>query len=177
MAAFRVSTVPDGRIPVDEERTDARAKKVIGTARAETAQRLRPARAGERQRLVGVGEMSDDAAVRRHRAAQRRQNACGHVAAVVERLVRERRRTPPRRGYRGRAGTMLVDELAHLIDRADAVQVALALCGAPCEQPVAAEDESVGARVVPDRCLDEQRELEARPLPRHPDDAAAELAG
>ena len=77
---------------------------------------------------------------------------------------------------RGLAGAMLVDERAHLIDRADAVEVALALRGAPGKEPMAAEDQPVRARVVPDRRFDEQRELEAGPLPRHPDDAPAEPA-
>ena len=100
----------------------------------------------------------------------------GYVAPVLERCVQGAAEDRRAAGYRGRAGAMLIDELTHLIDRADAVQVALTLRGAPGEQPVAAEDQSVCAGVVPDRRLDEQRELEPGPLPRHPDDAPAEPA-
>ena len=171
MAAFKRVDSPRRRIPVDEERADARAKKVIGAARAEAAQRAGPARAGKRERFVGVGEMRDDAPVRRYGPAQRRQNLRGHVAPVVERFVRK---AAERRA--ACAGAMLVDELAHLIDGADAVEVALALRGAPGKEPMAAEDQSICARVVPDRRFDEERELEPGPLPGHPDDAPAEPA-
>ena len=71
---------------------------------------------------------------------------------------------------------MLVDELAHLIDGANAVEVALALRGAPGKEPMAAEDQSICARVVPDRRFDQEGELEPGPLPGHPDDAPAEPA-
>src|SRR5688572_11991419 len=70
--------------------------------------------------------------------------------------------------------TVLVDECSHLIDRADAVRVAFALRRAPCEEPVAAENQSVGARVVPHGRFDEKRELEARALPWYPDDVPIE---
>ena len=149
---------------------------MIGAAGAEAAQRAGPSRSGERQRFVGIGVVRDDAPVRRHRPAQRRQNSQRQSRAGSRAAHERRRRIPTRRGYRGRAGAMLIDELSHLIDRANAVQVALTLRGAPGKQPVAAENQSVCARVVPDRRFDERRQLETGPLPRHPDDAPAESA-
>ena len=71
------------------------------------------------------------------------------------------------------ASLMLGDELAHLIDGPDAVDVTLALGVSPREQPVAAENQTVGARMIRNCLLDQQRQLESRPLPRHPDDASA----
>ncbi len=68
---------------------------------------------------------------------------------------------------------MVLDELAHLVDGLDAADVALALRVAPGEQAVAAEDDAVAAGIVLDRLAQHQRQLEAGPLPRHPDDLAA----
>ena len=68
---------------------------------------------------------------------------------------------------------VLLDEIAHLVDGADAAHVAVALRLAPGEQPVAAEDQAVAAGCPFDGALQHQRELESRPLPRDPDDLAA----
>src|SRR5207249_8778507 len=74
-----------------------------------------------------------------------------------------------------RCARMRLHELAHLIDRLQAVQIAIALRVAPREEPVAAEHESVASRVVVTRAPQHQRKLEAGALPRHPDDPAPEL--
>ena len=68
---------------------------------------------------------------------------------------------------------MLLDELAHLIDRLQAVRVALVLRGAPREQSVAAEQDAVASGVLHDGAAEHHAQLEARTLPRHPDDAPA----
>src|SRR5437763_1286413 len=75
------------------------------------------------------------------------------------------------------AGFFLVlkNELAHLIDGADAVQVALALRVAPSEQAMAAQKHSVASRVVLHDLLELQGQLKAGPLPRKPLYFASEL--
>src|SRR6185436_19081224 len=65
------------------------------------------------------------------------------------------------------------NEFAHLVDGAYARQIAVPLCGAPREQPVAAEDDAVAARHGLDRFPEHQRQLETRTLPGDPDDATA----
>src|SRR3954462_12144978 len=64
------------------------------------------------------------------------------------------------------------DEFAHLVDRVNAVQIAIALCHAPCEETMTAKDQPFGACVVLHRPLDEQCQFKSRTLPRHPDDLA-----
>src|SRR5262249_58156878 len=68
---------------------------------------------------------------------------------------------------------VLVDEFPHLIDRLDAVPVAVALRVAPREQAVAAEHDAVGARMPGDGRFQHHRQLEAGALPRHPDDPSS----
>jgi hypothetical protein len=70
---------------------------------------------------------------------------------------------------------MRVDEHAHLVDRAEAARVALALRVAPREETVAAEHDSVAPGMLLDRAAQHERELESGALPREPDDAAAEF--
>src|SRR6185369_11889640 len=70
---------------------------------------------------------------------------------------------------------VLIEEVAHLIDGADAVQITLLLRLPPREQPVAPEDQAVAARVRVDGFPQHQRELEAWALPRDPDDLPSEL--
>src|SRR5207302_3945742 len=65
---------------------------------------------------------------------------------------------------------VIVDELAHLVDRLHAVDVAVAPAVAPGEQAVAAEHDPVATGMIHDRLSKHQRELEARTLPRHPRD-------
>ncbi len=63
---------------------------------------------------------------------------------------------------------VVVDELAHLIDGLDAVQVTVPLRVAPREEAVAAEDKAVAAGLPGHGLPQHQRELESGPLPRHP---------
>ena len=70
---------------------------------------------------------------------------------------------------------MLEDELAHLVDGVDAVQVALALCHAPGEQAVTSQNQPLSARIIRYRAFDEERQFEAGALPGNPYDLAAEL--
>ncbi len=152
------------------ERRDARAQEVIGTARAHLAQRLRPRRVRECDRVLSAVVMRDDAPVRRHRAAQIRQDP------VDERFAprRGRRRGPAEERPSG-ALAVVLHELAHLIDGLDAVDVRFLLRLAPREQPVPAEHDPVAARSRVDSLPQHQRQLEPGPLPRHPRDAPAVL--
>jgi hypothetical protein len=116
--------------------------------------------------------MADDAAVGGHRAAQDRKQLGDGGLAVAERRgdgsTAEARAVPPRH--------VLLDELPHLIDGLDAVQITLALRRTPREEAVAAQDDAVAARMFLDRLAQHQRQLESRPLPRDPDHAPAVLA-
>src|SRR5215831_9101807 len=68
---------------------------------------------------------------------------------------------------------MLLDEFPHLIDRPDAVHVALALGVAPRKQAVTAEDDAVAAGTGLDRLAEHQCQLESGTLPRYPGDPAS----
>ncbi len=114
--------------------------------------------------------MGDDAPIRRHHAAERRQDARRDRPAVLERVVNK-----PAEQHRP-AGAMPGDELAHLIDRPNAVEIAFTRRGSPREQPVAAQNQSVRAFMIADGLLDEQRQLKPGALPRHPDNPAAVLS-
>jgi hypothetical protein len=69
---------------------------------------------------------------------------------------------------------VLLDELAHLIDGADAAGVAFLLRHSPREQAVSTEDDSVASRVVRDGAAQHQRQFEPGPLPGQPHDMATE---
>src|SRR5689334_19805702 len=66
---------------------------------------------------------------------------------------------------------MLQDELAHLIDGTDAIQIAFPLRMAPSEQAVTRENQPVASRMVLDSLLQQKRQLETRTLPRQPGDS------
>ena len=71
---------------------------------------------------------------------------------------------------------MLVDKLAHFVDGADAVQIALALSLAPGEQAMAAQQNAFRTRVLPDGIFEHESQFEAGTLPRQPNDLTVELA-
>ncbi len=141
---------------------------MIGAARTEAAEICGPGGPRKLSDDFVVGEVRDDAASGRQLAAQRRQNLRRYLSAVRHGLVshaaEDHRLARPVR----------VDELSHLVDGPDAVQVALALRVAPGEQAVAAENQPVASRVVPDAFFNHQRELEAGPLPWNPDNPPVE---
>src|SRR5579885_1884033 len=70
---------------------------------------------------------------------------------------------------------MFEDELTHLVNRPDAVQIAFPLSIAPGEKPVTAQQSSVTAGIISDRALQLQRQFKARPLPGQPDEVAPEF--
>src|SRR3954462_419345 len=89
-----------------------------------------------------------------------------------------RSRAAERRAAKARpVGSLLVllDEVPHLIDGADAVQVTLVLRRPPREQAMTAKNDPVAARVLVNGALQHQRQLEAGALPGPPGDPAAEL--
>ncbi len=70
---------------------------------------------------------------------------------------------------------MLRNELAHLVDRPQTVQITFALRVAPGEQAMAAQQHAIASRIVSNRLFKLQRELKPGPLPRQPYDLAPEL--
>ena len=65
---------------------------------------------------------------------------------------------------------MLSNEFAHLVDGVNAVQVAIALRHAPCEQAMAAQQDAFRAGVCLDGLFDQERQFEAGTLPWNPHD-------
>ena len=104
---------------------------MVGATGAQGAQFFSPLRPGEGQGIVIVGVMSNDSAVRGNRAAQ-----CGKYLNG-DRLTIWNSRMLDSAKENALLRLVPKDELTHLINRVDAVQVALALCGAPGEQAVA----------------------------------------
>src|SRR3954466_3378857 len=70
---------------------------------------------------------------------------------------------------------MFGDELAHLVDGTNAVQIALALRVAPSEQAVAAENQAFRAWIVLYRALQHKSKLKPGPLPWKQRDLSSEL--
>ena len=99
------------------------------------------------------------------------------TAAAAQRLWTRDRSPPgwlsPPNSGRGDRVAMPLDELAHLIDRRDAVRVAVPRRVSPREQPMAREHEAVARGIRLDGAANHHRELEARPLPRNPHDVPA----
>ena len=143
---------------------------MIGAARAHLAQRLRPLGVGKCNRVLAAIVVSDDTAVRRNSAAQRRKNARDKRLP----FGRRRRRRAAEERTAG-ALRVILHELAHLIDGLDAAEIRLVLRLAPGEESVAAKDNAVAAGRLGDGLAQHQRELEPRPLPRHPHDLAPVL--
>ena len=77
---------------------------------------------------------------------------------------------------RALVGLMFDNELTHLINSADTVQVAFPLRAAPGEQAVAAQKNAFGTGVLSYGALKHQRQLKARPLPGQPDDRPAKFS-
>src|SRR5882757_5197034 len=71
---------------------------------------------------------------------------------------------------------MCVSELRHLVDHAQCIQIALALCAAPGEEPVAAKQDAVARGLLLNCSLHHHGELKPRPLPWHPDQLVAVAA-
>ena len=157
-----------GRIPRHEHRADARAQEVIGAAGPEAAQLLRPGRVGERHRVVGAIPVRHGTPVGRSHAAQVRQD--GHRRRLG--IARSGHSRSTEHGPAA-ASRMVSDELPHLIDGADAAQVAGLLCVAPGEQAVPAEHDAVAAGMLLHHPPQHQRQLEPGPLPRQPRQLAA----
>src|SRR5947209_17984373 len=70
---------------------------------------------------------------------------------------------------------MLLDELAHLIDGSNAVEITLALCHSPGEQTVAAKDQSLRPRIILHSLFDQQRQFKSGTLPGNPHDSPPEF--
>src|SRR5581483_6070012 len=117
--------------------------------------------------VVVVG---NHAALRGDRSPQRGQNLSGDIAAVLESMMMQ---TTEQQAF---ALLISLNELAHFVDRLNAVQVALALSPSPREQSVAPEEDSFRARIALHRCFEHQCQFETWPLPGQPYNLSPELA-
>src|SRR6266705_4375062 len=103
--------------------------------------------------------MRNHAAVRRDDPPQVWQNGRGRRIAI-----HGRRQAGPAEERPPGPARVVLDELSHLIDRLDAVHVALIGRRAPGEEPVAAEQETVAARILFYCTAQHDAQLEARSL-------------
>ena len=71
---------------------------------------------------------------------------------------------------------MFKNELSHLIDGVNAVQVAFPLCAAPREQTVATQKNAFGPGILFHCALEHQCQFKARPLPGQPDNFSAKAS-
>src|SRR5262245_50772603 len=144
---------------------------MIGAAGTETAQLLCPQRRRKCPRILRTVPVCDRPPVRRHHTAQVREDRRGDNRPVTGRVLVLRSPEP------GPAtlAFVRVDELAHLIDGADAVDVTLLLRLAPRKQAMPAENDAITARIVLDRLPQHHSQLEAGTLPRQPYDPPAVL--
>src|SRR5437773_7151708 len=113
--------------------------------------------------------MRYDAAVRRDEPPQVWQNGRGRRIAI-----HGRRQAGPAEERPPGPARVVLDELSHLIDRLDAVHVALICRRAPGEEPVAAEQETVASWMLVHRPPQHHAQLESGSLPGHPDDMPTE---
>jgi hypothetical protein len=116
--------------------------------------------------LVGAVVVTDRTPVGRDHAAEVRKHLGDGRVAIADRGS-DHRAAEPRTAA---SALVLLDELAHVIDRPDAVHVALALRLSPREQAVTAEDDAVAAGSRLDGLSQHQRQLESGTLPGHPRD-------
>ena len=67
------------------------------------------------------------------------------------------------------------NKFPHLIDGKNTAEVAVALSCSPGKESVAAKENSVRARIVPDSLFDQQSKFKSRSLPGNPDNLAIEF--
>ena len=158
-----------GRVPVDEERLEARPLEVVGTARAGCGEDRPVLRVDELQHVGRVVERADRRTHRRHAPAQERQDRRRDLLAVLAHGVA---RAAERRNLR----LVLQDERPEIVDDGQRVLVALARRPAPREQAVVRQDDALRLGVVRHRVLHHHRQLEARPPPGEPDERPVEPA-
>ncbi len=144
---------------------------MIRTTSAKLAQLRSPLGAREGERVFVVCVVCDHTSIGRHDAAEAWQYGGGNSLTILQRLILL---ATKRRSIE--LFPMLHNELAHLVDGADAVEIALALCVAPSEEAMAAEQNTIAAGTIFHRLFQLESQLEARTLPRQPDNFAAELA-
>jgi len=103
--------------------------------------------------------MRDDSAIRGQSATQSGKNFRGDLYAVRAGLMFQSSKEP------AFLSLMLGDKFAHLVDGVNAAEVAVALRHSPGEEAVAAEQNSIDARIFADGFFDEQGKFEAGALP------------
>src|SRR6185369_4443554 len=152
-----------GRLPGDKQRPDLGADKVVGTAGAEMRQRLGVRRIYEAQDFRQIAEVADQAPGAGDSSPQERKNVERKIAPVVQSLVA--RSAEQRRAL---LVHVVYYKLSELIDDGDRIFVALLLRVSPGEQAVATQHNAVAVRTLLHRAPQHHGQLEARTLPRHP---------
>src|SRR4029079_16414753 len=116
-----------------------------------------PTRIGKRQGVLRIVHVRDDATVRRHDPTQVGQDLRDDRLTIGH-CCRDRRPAEERYAF---ASGVLLDELTHLVDGANAFEITRLLRLAPREEPVAAENQDVAAGRALHGALQYQRQLEA----------------
>ena len=148
---FQNNDILFGRIPGKKEGTNPRPQKMVWTTGAERTQLFRPLRPREIQGVFVVGIVCDHAAIRGDNSPQRGQYLDCDALAILRGVVLDSAERHPC------LRTMLQNEVAHLVDGVNAVQVTIALRRSPGKQSVAAENQTFRSRIVFDRPLNHKR--------------------
>jgi hypothetical protein len=156
------------RIPRHVQRPDPGAQEVIRARRAELGQPRRIVAVDKLQRRGIVLDGRDHAPLRAHLAAQPRQHRRQRGAP---RRRRQRRAALAAEGLR--AAVAVGDVALGAVDQLERRPVARSVVIGPVDQPMAAEDHAARLWMGAADPGQRQPQLEARPLPRRPDDLVA----
>ena len=110
--------------------------------------------------------MSQDSAVRRYDPAQGGKYLNRDAFAVHNGRVFD----PSKQGTL--FCLMALDELAHLINRVNAVEITFVLCHPPSEEAVTSQEQALNTGIFLYGSFDQQSQFESRTLPWYPDDLA-----
>ena len=159
-----------GGIPVDKQgHTRVRGSGPGSWCRVQLSS-LRPFRTGESERILVICIVGNDSPIRRHASAQRGKISAAMSFAILHwRVLQSTKQSSLFR-------LMSLNELAHLIDGANAIQVTLALRHAPGEQAMAAKDQPLRPGIFLHRLFDHQRQFKPGALPGNPDDSSPKFS-
>src|ERR1700677_2832347 len=135
----------------------------------ERTQLLRPLRSSEGQSIFVVSIVGDNAAVRGRRSSKCRQNLGCYVLAILNRDVLDSAE------QRALLRLMFKNELAHVVNGVNAVQIALALRLSPGKQAMAAKNQAFRSGIVPDCFFKHKRQFKSGTLPGKPYDFAVKF--
>ena len=166
---LQLANVGRGRIPVDVERLDLRAKEVVGAARADLRQPLRVDAVDKPQHLRPMLHRADESLLLRHLPAKPRQHFGQHAGAVI--IVQ---RTVLRAAKSLIALVVIVKIAGGRLDKLERQVVAGFVVVVPVDESVLPHEQADELGIGPGDCFHLQAQVKARPLPADVAEAAAE---